>query len=84
MSPRSGVRRIVRWGLGTVLVLGGLYALNGAAFHWWASSGPPTAIPEWHRSWSIRFALAGLVCFLLAGFTVWFFRGRRNGPDNVR
>jgi hypothetical protein len=76
MSPHSGFRRIVRWGLSAALVLGGLYAFNGAAFHWWASSGPPTAIPEWHRAWSFRFALVGLVCFLLAGVTVWSFRAR--------
>jgi hypothetical protein len=83
MRPKLAVKRVFRWVLFAVLVLSGLYAFNGAAYHFWASSGPPTAAPEWHRAWAFRLALIGLLCFVLAGVTVWLSRNRTKRRDNA-
>jgi hypothetical protein len=82
MRSEPVVKRVFRWALFAVLMLGGLYAVNGAAYHWWASSGPPTAVPERHRALAFRFALAGLLCFLMAGFSVWLSRARGKRRDD--
>ena len=56
-----------------VLLAVALYAGNLAAFHGWASSGPPTDRPDWHRVWAARFfwvsiaTLAALVAVILRG-----------------
>jgi hypothetical protein len=59
------------------LVLCALWLVNLAAFHSWASWGPPSLWPEWHRAWSYRFALLSLLCVVLAGLTIWALRARR-------
>jgi hypothetical protein len=63
-----------------MLVLAGIYSFYLAAFHSWASWGPPTPDPEWHRTLSNRFALAGVACFVLAAIGVRLFRARRSNP----
>lgn len=82
MSNQSVAREVARWTLGVVLVLGGFQSLYLAAFHSWASWGPPTPNPEWHRTLSHRFVLIGLLCFVLAGVTVRFFAARRARADD--
>jgi hypothetical protein len=63
------VRQVLRWTLGLTLLIGSLFLLNLAAFHGWASGGPPTQRPEWHRAWFHRLGVSAIVCFF-AGLSV--------------
>ena len=69
---------LARWIAIPLLALAMLWFLNLAAFHWWASWGPPNQNPEWDKSWSIRFLFLGLAS---AGSCLWLIFGplfRRN------
>ena len=35
-------------------------------FNAWLGQGPPNPDPEWHRAWSVRFLIAGIVCSVVA------------------
>ena len=70
-------RQVIGWSASALLALCGLWSLYLAAFHSWVSWGPPSSRPEWHRAWSIRFALLALGAFVLAGVVLWTLRTRR-------
>jgi len=73
------VRQVFRWTLGVTFILGSLYLLNLAMFHGWASGGPPTPRPEWHRAWFYRFGFSAVGAFLLGLGIIWRLR-RSNRP----
>ena len=60
----------VRFGSIAVLGLLGAWFLYLAAFHSWASWGPPSPNPEWHASLSMRFlvlsalSILGFLCLI--------------------
>ena len=58
-----------------------LYLLNLAVFHGWASSGPPTPRPEWHRAWCYRFGVSAVLAFLAGLGVIW--RLRPHGPKGL-
>ena len=60
-----------------MLLLGALWFVNLAVFHSWASSGPPSSRPEWHRTWSYIFEALALGCVVLAAVTIWTLRPPR-------
>jgi hypothetical protein len=61
----------VRWGVVIVLGIIGVWLLYLAAFHSWASWGPPTPNPEWHRQWSYIFAVSALFAFMSSAIVLW-------------
>lgn len=70
------MRNALRWTSSAALVLGGLCCLYLALFHAWLTA-TPTPRPQWHRVLSLRFGLAALVCFVLAGVIfAWLARPR--------
>jgi hypothetical protein len=62
---------VVRWGAVIVLAVIGLWLLNLAAFHSWASWGPPTPNPGWHRRWSYIFGVGGLASLSGSAIALW-------------
>lgn len=59
-----------------VWVVASIWPLNLAAYHYWAAGGPPSPNPEWHEAWGNVFLAAGLACWAVGGFGVWFMRKR--------
>jgi hypothetical protein len=82
MSRPNFLRKSLRWGTSTLLTLGGLWSLNLAAYHGWASAGPPTPRPEWHRLLFQRWAMVAALAFAGAGLAVWWFRPRSSFEKN--
>ena len=68
--------QLMRWGLSATLSAAGVYALNLACFHDWAS-GFRNGNADWHRHWSNIFLGCSFLAFLAAGFCLWKFRSRR-------
>lgn len=62
------------WLLAALFLLTGIYCLNLAAFHAWAASGPPSAMPEWHLHWAASFLVLAFALFLTCGWVLWRFR----------
>ena len=76
VDTNSGLVQAVRWVSAILLVAASLFLLNSAAFHWWASGGPPSPNPEWHRAWGNRFFAMSAALVFLAVLIVWRLRRR--------
>ena len=59
------------------LVIAALFCLYLGLFHGWLAGGPPNPNPEWHRTWSNRFFITGLVLGASAAILRWKRRRRR-------
>lgn len=63
--------QVLRWGVALLLANCGLWTLNLAFFHGWASDVPPHHRGEWHRWWCSIFFIVGSVCLVAAALTIW-------------
>jgi hypothetical protein len=79
MVAKRTVVQITRWGVFGGLLLVGLWLLNLAAFHAWASSGPPTPNPEWHAMWAERYFWGAITSLGTSGIVAFALRRRGDG-----
>jgi hypothetical protein len=78
------LRRIGRALVILALVAAALICFYLWLFHGWLAGGPPTPNPEWHRTWSIRFLVAGML-FAVAAVALTWRRGEVAPiPDQVQ
>jgi hypothetical protein len=55
-----------------------LYFFNLTAFHWWASSGPPSPHPEFHMKWGNIFFWVSICIFIFAVLWLWLTRKEKD------
>jgi len=73
----------LRWGICVVATVMAIWAANSAAFHSWASWGPPTPHPEVHARWSRSLAIASMALLVLAASVFFFLRPRTPKVDET-
>ena len=71
------MRRVLRWLLFALFIVGGLAYLNSAVFHAWAADVPPRLYPEIHRAIANKHFLIAIALFLLSGLSVWLLRRKK-------
>jgi hypothetical protein len=60
------------------LLLGGLWLLNAAAFHYWAGGGPAVDAADTHIPWGHIFAAVGTASLVAAGLTTYLLRASKS------
>jgi hypothetical protein len=75
-SSRRDVQ-VARWLVAGLLLVCGLWLLNGAIANWWVAAGPPNPNPAPWAQRGTELFVASLVAFLASFIVVWALRRKR-------